>query len=297
MNYRHLLTLLTSCLLLLGCEAPYVGEPLVEEEENANVVLEVSGFQVIPFDDGTSASMNPSSRADQPITDLCSRLTFVAYQGDNKMRQVSQKQGDKDFGTVAFALPTGKYTFAIIGYNSDGACTVSSLDKISFKDNRATDTFLYCEELEVTDQKTTHDVKLNRVVAKIRFTLTDEAFPTEVTQMKFYYTGGSSTLSALSSYGSVNSKQTVKLDITSGQREFEVYTIPHAETGTLKMTVTALDASGNTVKERVFEDVPVRRNAITAYTGNFFEGAAESSELSFGMSANGEWEDGDEVAF
>lgn len=297
MNYRHLLPLLTSFLLLLGCEAPYIGEPIIEEESDANVILQVTGFQVIPFDDGTTASLAPTTRADQPITDLCSRLTFVVYEGDTKMRQVAQKQGDAGFGSAAFSLPQGQYTFAIIGYSGDGACTVNSLDKISFKDNRVTDTFLYCEKLEVTDQKATHDVKLSRVVAKIRFTLTDDAIPTEVQQLKFYYTGGSSTLSALSSYGSVNSKQTMKLDVDKGQRQFEVYTIPHDETGSLKMTITALDATGNTIKEREFESVPVRRNAITTYTGSFFDSIAESGELAFGLKADGEWEDGEEVTF
>ena len=81
------------------------------------------------------------------------------------------------------------------------------------------------------------------------------------------------------------------------QRQFEVYTIPHDETGTLKMTITALDASGNTIKERVFEGVPVRRNAITTYSGNFFDEVAESEDISFGLKADGEWEQGEEVAF
>lgn len=287
---------LTLLFLLLGCEAPYVGDP-GGVEENANLILKVSGFQITPFEDTASSSLAPATRAEQSITELCSRLTFVVYQGDTKFRSVAQKQGDTGFGTVAFSLPQGKYTVAIIGYNSDGACTVNSLEKISFKDNRVTDTFLYCEELEVTDQPTTHETTLTRVVAKFRLTLTDTAFPDEVRQLKFYYTGGSSTLSALSSYGSVNSKQTVKLDVVAGQRQFEVYTIPHDESGTLKMTITALDDDGNTVKERVFEGVPVRRNAVTTYTGVFFDGMTDSGDISFSLKADGEWEEGEEVAF
>ena len=289
-------TLLTLSLLFIGCEAPYVGEPQIDAESDANVTLHVTGFEIVPFADGTSASL-VKSRSEQPITDLCSRLTFVVYQGDTKYRSVAQKQGDKDFGTAAFSLPQGTYTFAVIGYSGDGACTVSSLDKISFKDNRVTDTFLYSAELPVTDQPSTHDILLSRVVAMVRFMLTDEGFPEDVSQLKFYYTGGSSTLSALSTFGSVNSKQTVKFDIVSSQKQFDLYTFPHSESGSLKMTVTALDASGNTVKERVFEGVPVRCNAITKYTGRFFEDISESSDISFGMKADGAWEEGDDIAF
>ena len=272
MKLRSLL-LLASFALLTGCEAPYVGEPVAEEEEDANMVLCVTGVQMIPFEEGVSAPMKaPATRAQQPITELCSRLTFVVYQGETKFRSVVQKRGDKGFGTVAFSLPQGNYTFAIIGYNSDGACTVTSLDKISFKDNRVTDTFLYCEDLEVTDTKTTHEVELT-------------------------YTGGSSTLSALTSYGSVNSKQTVKIDVSAGVKTYEVYTIPHDETGSLKMTVTALDANDNTIKEHIFEALPVRRNTITVYTGNFFDGSTESGDIGFGMTAESEWEEGPNATF
>ena len=37
-----------------------------------------------------------------------------------------------------------------------------------------------------------------------------------------------------------------------------------------KLTVTALDANDNILKERVFENVPVIRNQVTRYTGSFF---------------------------
>ena len=67
--------------------------------------------------------------------------------------------------------------------------------------------------------------------------------------------------------------------------------------GKVNKVDTALDASGNTIKERVFDGVPVRRNAITKYTGCFFENIAESNEISFGMKADGIWEDGDAITF
>lgn len=292
-----LLSLLT-LIFLVSCEAPYVGE--VEENEestDANITLHVSGFQMIPFDDGNSANLIAGTRADQSVSDLCTRLTFVVYQGESKYRSLAQKQDDTNFGTASFDLPAGKYTFAIIGYSGDGACTVSSLEKISFKNNHLTDTFLYCEELEVTDQPMTHDVRLTRVVAMFRLNLTDEKIPSEVKQMKFYYTGGSSTLSALTSFGSVNSKQTEKIDVTEGQRVFEVYTIPHEQTDNLKMTITALDANGNTVREQVFESVPVQVNKITTYSGNFFEGSTGPGEISFGLTADGTWDEGTETSF
>lgn len=275
---------LLACLpIVLSCEKPYVGED-VEPEASVppNVIIRVKGFGQLPFD--TRDAVN--------ITDVCSRINFVVYDGETKVKSVPQKAGDSDFGTLAVNLPEGNYTFAIIAHNTDGTATVTSLDKISFKNNVIYDTFSYCDELQVDDTPIVKDIELRRVVAKFRLELLDEELPTEVTHFKFYYTGGSSTLSALTGYGSVNSRQTVKMEVAPNQREFEVYTFPKAETGTLKMTITALDATENSVKELVLPEVPVQRNMITVYTGAFFDGqSSQSNQASFAMTADTAWTD------
>ena len=53
-------------------------------------------------------------------------------------------------------------------------------------------------------------------------------------------------------------------------------------------TVTALDQNDNTVKERVFENVPVTRNQITRYTGSLFGngGGGSTSDGTFRMTAD-----------
>ena len=279
---------------MVACEAPYVGEPSSPEaEEHPNVVIRVTGFEQIPFDD---AAHSVVTRAEEEVVDLCSRLNFVVYSNGEKVKSVAQKRGDKDYGTAAFNLPEGTYTFAVIGHNSDGTCTVTSLDKITFKDNRVTDTFVYSGDIEVASEARTYDIELLRAVAMVRIIVADE-IPSDVRQMQFYYTGGSSTLSALTGYGSVNSRQTVKIDVQPGQNQFELYTFPHAEEGELKLTVTPLDAAGEAWGTPVvFESVPVRRNSITRYTGDFFTGSGgQKSELSFHLTASSAW--GDEIVY
>ena len=96
----------------------------------------------------------------------------------------------------------------------------------------------------------------------------------DIARIRFYYTGGSSTLDASRGWGNVNSRQTVNFDIDASQHgkpaTFEVFTFPHEDGGKLKITVTALDAEGKTIKERIFENVPIQRKQITQYTGTFF---------------------------
>jgi len=60
---------------------------------------------------------------------------------------------------------------------------------------------------------------------------------------------------------------------------FDIYTLPHTEEDVLmKLTVTALDANDNIIKERVFENVPVTRNQITRYTGSFFDNGGNGQQ-------------------
>ena len=291
MKAKWMVVMAVACLMT-ACEKPYVGvDPEQPIDENVNVIVRIAGFETIDFDN------NVVTKAPVNITELCSRINVVVYDGETKLKSVAQKQGDAGFGTVGFDLPQGTYTLAVIAHNSDGTATVTTLDKISFKNNRVTDTFSYCSELEVTGEQQVVDVELKRVVAMFRMVLT-QPLQDNIRQLKFYYTGGSSTLSALTGYGSVNSKQTVVLDVESGQTQFDVYTIPHAETGKLKMTITALDATETPQHERVFEEVPVQRNKVTRYTGNFYEDApGETGGVGVQMRAAPEWDGEEEYSF
>ena len=291
MKAKWMVVMAVACLMT-ACEKPYVGvDPEQPIDENVNVIVRIAGFETIDFDN------NVVTKAPVNITELCSRINVVVYDGETKLKSVAQKQGDAGFGTVGFDLPQGTYTLAVIAHNSDGTATVTTLDKISFKNNRVTDTFSYCSELEVTGEQQVVDVELKRVVAMFRMVLT-QPLQDNIRQLKFYYTGGSSTLSALTGYGSVNSKQTVVLDVESGQTQFDVYTIPHAETGKLKMTITALDATETPQHERVFEEVPVHRNKVTRYTGHFYEDApGETGGVGVQMRAAPEWDGEEEYSF
>ena len=135
---------------LWSCEKPYLGEDAIEA--GANVILRVTSMEQIPFDGEVI------SRADESVTKLCSRLNFAIYQGDEKVKSLVQKQGDADYGTAGFSLPEGSYTLFVVAHNSTGTCTFTSRDKITFKDNLVTDTYLYSGDLTVTKETQTVDI-------------------------------------------------------------------------------------------------------------------------------------------
>ena len=275
---------------MTSCEAPYVA-PTDSTEELAqhNIQINTSIYQQAPFEVA-------ASRSAQEVSDLCSRISFAVFRDGEKVKWVNQTQTSADFGSAAFSLPEGEYELVIIAHNCDGTATISSPEKITFPNNIVSDTFFYYGTFTVGDEQTTLDLMLSRAVAMVRLSLTD-AIPEGVRQMKFYYTGGSSTFSASAGYGCVNSKQTVKMDVKQDMvgepSTWELYTLPHADNGELKLTISALDANGNTLYEKELDDVPITINAITTYTGTLFgTDPQDLDSKGFHLTADGEWDEG-----
>ncbi len=283
-------------LLLAACEKPILDTEDITSTNDANVILHFTQFEQEPFSvGGGSAAM--TTRAATEITALCSRLNIAIFDADGtKVKTVAQKEGDSGYGTVALTLAAGTYKLVVIAHNCDGSATITSTEKVTFPNNKVTDTFYYYGDLVVTDAKQSYDLTLTRAVAMFRLVLTDESVPSNVAKLKFYYLGGSSTFSPKDGAGCVNSKQTEIRNVPSGSpagMSFEIFTLPHTEDDVLtKLTVTALDANDNTVKERTFENIPVTRNQVTRYTGSFFGsgGGGSTSDGTFRLTADPDWD-------
>ena len=277
-------------LLVAACEKPILDEEDAVTRKEANVILHMTQYEQEAF--GNSGN-RATTRAATDITELCSRLNIAIFDDDGtKVKTVAQKEGDASFGTVAMTLAAGTYQLVVIAHNGEGSATISSTEKVTFPNNKVTDTFYYYGDLVVTSEVQSYDLTLSRAVAMFRMVLTDDEIPSTVTKFKFYYTGGSSTFSPSVGYGCVNSKQT-EIRTVSDDGVYEIFTLPHTEEDVLtKLTVTALDANDNTVKERVFENIPVTRNQITRYTGSFFGsgGSGQTSDGTFRLTADPDWD-------
>ena len=295
--------LLAVLAMLAACEKPILDDGSVDggSPGEANVVLHFTQSESGDFSSATRAATHAdtpvatraATRAATDITELCSRLNLAVFNADGtKVKTVAQKEGDASYGTVALSLAAGTYQLVVIAHNGDGSATITSTGKVTFPNNKVTDTFYYYGDLVVGSEKQSYDLTLTRAVAMFRLVLTDESIPASVAKLKFYYTGGSSTFSPAEGYGIVQSKQT-EIRAVSEDGIYEIYTLPHTEEDVLtKLTVTALDANDNTVKERIFENVPVVRNQVTRYTGSFFGsgGTGQTGSGDFRMTADPEWD-------
>ena len=258
------------------------------ESDGVEITFKVSSIEQVSFDgvNGTRSTYN--------ITELCSRITLAFFQDGKKVKTVNQKETDDNFGTLQTTLPAGEYKFVVIAHNGNGNPTITSLEEITFNSTvTMTDTFYYYGELDVIEPQDIN-LTLKRAVAMVRFVISDNV-PEEVKSMKFYYTGGSSTLNAITGFGSKDSRQTEYRNIEaaaySGESHYDIYTFPHATEGLLKLTVTAQTDDDDEYLERVFENIPVKINQITKYTGKFFDNTQKPDEFKTTMSTNDEWEE------
>lgn len=199
----------------------------------------------------------------KPLEDYCSRLSIAIFDGEEKVKSLNLKAED-GYKDIGINLEAGKYRMVAIGHNGSGNCTISSPEKVKFYKNKMTDTFFYYGTFNVRDGEDTDDyILLKRAVAQFKVHISDATIPAEAHSIKFYYTGGSSTLDAVTGYGCVQSRQTETFKLQEGERDYSVYTFPREENKGLKMTINILDADAQSIKEYSKEGIPVKCNNIT----------------------------------
>ena len=278
-----------AAIALVSCEKAAITEDSdISGDKNGNLRVRVFEIEKTPFE--SLIKKGGTTRASQAVSEVCPKLNFAIYdEGGSRLKQINQTSDKADFGSTAFQLEEGTYQLVVVGHNANANPTMTNLAKIQFTNATGyTDTFLYYGEVTIDEDPVDLDVSLNRIVALCRFVITDD-IPAEVKKLQFYYTGGSGAFNAVTGLGSVASKQMVTFDVTpTSSKQFDLYTFLHDLEDDISLTVTALDASGNTLYERKF-DVPMEQNHITWLTGEFFTGSGSSSINITEITVNTDW--------
>lgn len=283
---KRMIFWLSALLLLVACEKPsWDSEDEGDEAIAGNLTVSIYQIGKTPFDEVTrSQSTTPT------------HINYAVYSVDGqRVKQINQQAGDANYGKASFQLEPGTYQLVVVAHSSNGNPTMTDLTKIQFKNNQGfSDTFLtYIEEVEVTTESQTLSVSPQRIVSLCRVEITDD-YPETVSQLRFQYKGGSGAFDAHTGLGSVNSIQTLDFDVTTGQKQFDLYTYLHDTEGTIHLTVTAFDASGVELLNREF-DIPMEREKITWFTGPLFGGA--SGGLSIGITLDTDWKGETHITF
>lgn len=274
--------LLLISFLLCGCEKVNLDEYLNTKD----------GYKV-SFSFGTITQTDfegVDTRSQKNLSEIATVLNFAVFQDGEKVKTINQKSTESGFGSIELSLPEGRYQVVAVAHKGSGNATLTSPQEIKFANNKITDTFAYYQEIDVNDA-TDYDANMTRVVSMFRLCLTQE-IPADVAQMKFYYTGGSSTLDASMGYGCVNSRQTETLNVSNhaANQAFEVYTFPHEDYSNLKMTISALNSKGDVLYEKELPNVPITIRKISTYTGTMFGESGKSDAMNMSFKADDEWQ-------
>jgi len=292
MSRFNLLTFAILCCLLTGCEHVNIAD--IEEANPSNAATELKGNLRISVSQLEQTPLSAITRAG--LMNVCSRLNFAIYNlSGSRIKQTNQVLGDTGFGSTSFQLDEGTYQLVVLAHSSNGNPTMTDPAKIRFTNAQGfTDTFLYSDNITVGTEPQTRTLTLSRITSLCRFVINGD-IPAGVSRMRFYYTGGSGAFNAATGLGSVNSKQDVKFDVTSGQKEFDLYTILHDTQGTIHLKVYALDAADNVLMQREF-DVSLTQGKMTEYSGDFF-GGGDYESTTTGISLNTDWDGSIELTF
>ena len=144
-SLAHLATALLFALMWTSCEKAVFSD---EEERSNNKPNKDEITVTFGASELDNAFVNDQlapqqSRATTPIQNLCNRINLAIYNGDDgtRIKSINQEKGDASFGQIKTTLAKGHYYIAVLAHNGEGNATMTTPSKITFKDNKVTDTF------------------------------------------------------------------------------------------------------------------------------------------------------------
>ncbi len=229
-----------------------------KHEADANVFIRVNQVENTKFSEITKATSTT-----KVLSDISTRITFAVFDGEEKVATINETSDEDDFGQAELALDEGEYRLVVIAHSGEGNCTISSPEKVKFSSNKLTDTFYYYGRLSVTEDGAENNISLKRAVAKFNLHIDDDHLPENAHSIKFYYTGGSSTLDATTGYGCVNSRQTETFKLSEDVKDYVVYTFPHEDSNKINMTVSILDPDAQVTRTFKNSSLTMECNKVT----------------------------------
>ena len=248
------------------------------------VKVRVASIEQVPFGSVTKASA---------LNEVCSRITYCIYSGEGEKPDKIQKDQpaeSENFGSLDILLEEGTYTLVVLAHNGDGNPTMTTPSKTTFnnkKTRKATDTFLYCQEISVHENMEPIEVNLERVVAKLELNLTDQTIPESISKLQIDVVGTSQSLNVYTGLGLNSTKITETIDVLPDVRTYDMYMFVREGYSTMSITVTSIDSLGHEYNKMTMDKVPVARNKITRCSGEMFRKQTYTAGMT--VSVNDAW--------
>ena len=260
---KKLLMAMAAAAMLLSCEKEETLTTKVNEP-NDSVQAKTITFT---FGEISQQPMTRGTLQDASITDLW----LFDYIGDKLKQTVHQSSTDDGFGSVAVTAETGDHSFCFVASRGTGA-TVNG-GTITWE--KPSDTFWAKTTLTITPQTATaQSVELQRVATKLKITITDEV-PATLSKLTITADSWHSGINAMTGEPTEAAARTSTINVpasyigTTGQLVASIFGIC-GDDYTTDVSVTASDANNQTIASVALDDVPLKKNTTTSYSGPLF---------------------------
>ena len=268
---------MAAAAMLLSCEKEETLTAKVNESKDSLQSKTIT----FTFGDISHHAMTRGTLADASITDLW----LFDYMGEELKQTIHQSSTDDGFGSVAVTAETGDHSFCFIASRGTGA-TVSG-GVITWE--KPSDTFWAKTTMTVTPQTATaQSVELQRVATKLKITITDKV-PATLSKLTITADTWHSGINAMTGEPTTSVARTSTISVpasyigTTGQLIASIFGICGYDY-TTDVSVTASDANSQTIASVALEDVPMKKNTTTAYSGPLF-----TRQPTFTMTAADAW--------
>lgn len=274
---KKIMMAMAAAAMLLSCEKEETLTAKVNEQNDSLQVKKIT----FTFGEITQQPMTRGTLADASITDLW----LFDYMGEELKQTAHQSSTDEGFGSVAVTAETGDHSFCFIASRGTGA-TVSG-GAITWE--KPSDTFWAKTTLTVTPQTATaQSVEMQRVATKLKITITDEV-PATLSKLTITSDSWHSGINALTGMPTAAAARTSTISVpasyigTTGQLIASIFG-NCGDDYTTDVSVTASDANSQTIASVALDDVPMKRNTTTSYSGPLF-----TRQPTFTMTVDDSW--------
>jgi hypothetical protein len=274
---KKLLMAMAAAAMLLSCEKEETLTAKVNDPKDSMQSKTIT----FTFGEISHKAMTRGTLADASITDLW----LFDYMGEELKQTIHQSSTDEGFGSVAVTAETGDHSFCFIASRGTGA-TVSG-GAITWE--KPSDTFWAKSTLTITPTTaTSQSVELQRVATKLKITITDEV-PATLSKLTITADTWHSGINALTGEPTAAAARTSTISVptsyigTTGQLIASIFGIC-GDDYTTDVSVTASDANSQAIASVTLDDVPMKKNTTTSYSGPLF-----TRQPTFSMTVADSW--------
>jgi hypothetical protein len=201
-------------------------------------------------------------------------LWVLDYVGSSLSQQLHQTSSDEDFGRPTLNLSVGSHHIYFIASRGQGATLSTDNHTLTF--TKVLDTFYKDYEISVTATTNgSRSVTLDRIVTKLQTTITDAipegAATFNIIPSTWYY--GIDYLTGEPTAAATDQSITINIpasEIGVSNELLNVYGFSGADEWTTNVALNCKTSGGSVLGTASLNDVPLKRNRITTYSGPLF---------------------------